>query len=226
MKMYPTTWLYNAMKKFTDARAAAREEYLQRMKQLADTKGSKYYIDESQKAESRKNNAIEQARMECRQSLAGTFKTMYENNQKRKMQPPTQEQLNILQMLQMREKVTADELQQAANAMNGNGAALQILYELAQKHETYHMADIRQEANEFSIAQGKEEIDRLAAECKRILETGARRGAFLGAQYNNRIHGTAMNEEELPQMPLFASESDFERRMGYGDRLRNAVASE
>ena len=91
MKMYPTTWLYNAMKKFTDARAAAREEYLQRMKQIADTKGSKYYIDESKKAESRKNNAIEQARMECRQSLAGTFKTMYANNEKRKMQPPTQE---------------------------------------------------------------------------------------------------------------------------------------
>lgn len=225
MKMYPTTWLYNAMKKFTDTREAARLEYVQRMEALADAKGSKYYIDEKNKAESRRANIVEQARLECRQSLQGTFKTMRENNSKRPMQPPTEEQLRILEMLKMRESVTADELQQAANAMNGNGAALQLLYEFGRKMDVRNMSDIRRDANEFSIAQAEDEINRIAGECRRILETGARRGAYLGAQFNERLHGIPMNEDALPQIEPFTTEHEFETRMGYGDRLREATAS-
>lgn len=225
MKSYPTTWLYNAMKKFTDTREAARLEYVQRMKALEDAKGSKYYIDEKNKAASRRENIVEQARLECRQSLAGTFKTMRENNSKRPMQPPTDEQLRILELLKMRDNVTAGELQQAANAMNGNGAALQLLYEFARKMEIHNMADIRQDANEFSIAQAEDEINRIAGECRRILETGARRGAYLGAQYNARQHGIPVDEDSLPQIEPFTTEHEFETRMGYGDRLREATAS-
>ena len=225
MKMYPTSWLYNAIKKFTDTREAARQEHMQRIQQLESAKGSKYYIDEKSKADRRQANIVEQARMECRQSLASTFKIMKENNSKRGMQPPTEEQLRILQMLKMRENVTADELQQAANAMNGNGAALQLLYEFAQKAGIHALSDIRQDANEFSIKQADDEINRIMNQCKGILETGARRAAFLAAQHNEKHAGIPMNEDALPQEDLFSSESDFERRMGYGDRLREAVAS-
>lgn len=224
MKTYPTKWLYDAMRKFTDTREAARQEHMKRMKEIETAKGSQYYIDEKKKADSRRANIVEQARLECRQSLAGTFKIMRENNRKRPMQAVTDEQMRILEMMKMRENPTEDELQQAANSMNGNGAALQMLFEIAQKKGIHGLSDIRKEANEFSITQANEEIDRIANACGKILETSAKRSAFLYSRYNERMHGQSMDEDSLPQIEPFTSESDFERRMGYGDRLREATA--
>lgn len=220
--MNPTTWMYNAVKTFTDTRTAAVEAYQKRMKELTDMKGSKYFIDEKAKAVKARDMAIEQARLECRKSLSGTFKTMRENNSKRGLKPPTEEQLRTLQMLQMREHITETELQAAANAMNGNGSALQIIHEIARKHGITGI-DYRSEANDFSIQQASEQIDQLAAACNRILETGARRAAYLGAKKSHEWHGTDFDEYALPQEEPFKSENDFALRMGYGDRLRNAV---
>ena len=218
----PTTWMYNAVKTFTDARTAAVEAYQKRMKELTDMKGSKYFIDEKAKAVKARDMAIEQARLECRKSLSGTFKTMRDNNAKRGIKPPTEEQLRTLQMLQMREHVTETELQAAANAMNGNGSALQVVQEIARKHGL-HGIDYRTEANDFSIQQASDEIDKLASACNRILETSARRAAYLGAKQNSAVHGVEFDEYALPQEEPFKSENDFALRMGYGDRLRNAV---
>lgn len=214
--------MYNAVKTFTDTRTAAVEAYLKRMKELTDTKGSKYYIDEKAKAVKARDNAIEQARLECRKSLSGTFKIMRENNSKRGMKPPTEDQLRTLQLLQMRENVTRDELQAAANAMNGNGSALQVVQEIAHKNGILGI-DYRKDANDFSIQQANEQIDQLANACKRILETGAKRAAYLGAKNNQAWHGVEFDEYALPQEEPFKSENDFALRMGYGDRLRNAV---
>jgi hypothetical protein len=219
----PTTLMYNAVKTFTDARTAAVETYQKRMQALTDMKGSKYFIDEKAKAVKARDLAIEQARLECRKSLSDTFKIMRENNAKRGMKPPTEEQLRTLQMLQMRQHITETELQAAANAMNGNGSALQVVQEIARKHGL-HGIDYRTEANDFSIQQAADEIDRLASACNRIMETSAKRAAYLGARKNHEWHGTEFDEYALPQEEPFKSANDFSVRMGYGDRLRNAVA--
>ena len=220
--MNPTTSVYNAIKTFTDARTEAVEAYQKRMQALTDMQGSKYFIDEKAKAVKARDLAIEQARLECRKSLSGTFKTMRENNAKRGLKPPTEEQLRTLQMLQMRQHITETELQAAANAMNGNGSALQIIHEIARKHGINGI-DYRAEANDFSIQQASEQIDALASACNRILESSAKRSAYLAARHNHSVYGTEFDEYALPQEDLFKSENDFEVRMGYGDRLRNAV---
>ena len=220
--MNPTTSVYNAIKTFTDARIEAVEAYKKRMQALTDMQGSKYFIDEKAKAVKARDLAIEQARLECRKSLSASFKTMRDNNNRRGMKPPTEEQLRTLQMLQMREHITEAELQAAANAMNGNGSALQVIHEIARKHGINGI-DYRTEANDFSIPQAAEQIDTLASHCNRILETSARRAAYLGARMNHNVHGTDFDEYALPQEEPFKSENDFALRMGYGDRLRNAV---
>ena len=53
------------------------------------------------------------------------------------MTPPTAEMLAILQVLQMREHLTRDDLEHAANTMQDCAVALGVLEELAKKHEIY-----------------------------------------------------------------------------------------
>lgn len=216
-----TRRIYEAMKKFTDTRAAARDKYLETMRPLADARGSKYYTDAEAAAAKLRADTVDAAARECRAVLNDEFKAMQERNHKRQMTPPTEEQLRILQLLQMREHVTAEELDTAANAMQGNGAALEVVQDIAHKHEI--LRNYRQEADVFGIAQADEAIRELAAGCRRLLESPAQRGALLAQQMHQRMHGGTYNEDDLPQVPLFESESQFESFMGYGDRLKNAT---
>lgn len=213
--------VYEAMRNFTDTRAAARGKYLDTMRTITDAKGSKYWTDKQSAAAKLRAETVAVDRKRCESVLQDAFAAMHERNHKRTMRAPTEEQLRLLQLLQMREHLTEDDLITAANALQGNGAALEVVQDIARKHEI--LRNFRDNADEFSIQQADEEIHKLAAGCERLLNSAARPVSVIAAEMASCHYGTEYNEDDLPQVPLFASESQFEQYMGYDDRLKNVT---
>lgn len=210
--MTNTEYLYNAMKRFTEARAAARETYLQTMKKYETAKGSPYYTEQKDKAMKVRNDAVEAAKAECVKTVDNALSLMRRTSGERPMKAPTEEQLRILQMLKMRKTVTPNELQAAANAMDGNGAALAVLNEIA--HEQNHTPRnyTAMATDGLPAAAADEAITTLTKACKSILESGVNRAARIAADHNARINGVKVDPDDLPQEKPYASERDFYER--------------
>lgn len=100
-------------------------------------KGSKGYADELAKAEKERDTAITELQNQTRTRFFEIINGMKESALNRAMIPPSPEQLSILQVLKMREKLSKDELNQAARTLEGNPAALSVLEEIAQKQDIH-----------------------------------------------------------------------------------------
>lgn len=85
-----TRRIYEAMKRFTDTRAAARAEYLQTMQAIEDAKGTKYYSDREAAAMEKRNALTNAARRECEAELDAAFAAMSKANHARKLAAPTE----------------------------------------------------------------------------------------------------------------------------------------
>ena len=237
--MTNTEYLYQAMKKYQDARSAARDEYMQTMKRLESSKGSAYYDEQREKAMKKRNDTVAAAQAECMKTVDNALSCMRTAISGRKMEAPTEEMLRILQMLSMRTSVTKAELDTAANAMNGNSTALAVLEDIARKHEVLGVNYASMCNNGLSPTKATETLREITkALGHRINDTvGASRAAQLAAAYHERRFGTgtpAQNWEtanasvysaasgkpgqrveldDLPQEAAYEGERDFFSRM-------------
>lgn len=213
--MTNTEYLYQAIKRFTETRSKARSEFLDVVEKYADAKGSKYYTDRMSEAHKARNEALDKAAAECRHSVDCAVASMQLAIQKRRMEPPTEEQLRILSLLKMRDKLTQAELDTAANAMDGNGAALAVLSELAQKNgvlgRNYGAKATQGLSGEAAMLALKGIVD----SCRQIINnrSGANHNRLRSAQMNERLHGAMFDPDSLPQEARYASESDFYGRI-------------
>lgn len=225
-----TRRIYEAMKRFTDTRAAARAEYLQTMQAIEDAKGTKYYSDREAAAMEKRNALTHAARRECEAELDAAFAAMSKANHARKLAAPTEEQERILRVLAMRidkngetkRSITREELDSAANAMEGNPLALATLTEIAQRAGAHR--DYTADAQEISIGTADAQLHSLAQRCKKILNSAAQPAPLQSAIMSNRRYGTPIDEDTLPQIPAFESEQQFSDFMGYGEQLRKATS--
>lgn len=108
-----------------DGQIKAKESY----------RGSAGYQADIEKIEQERAAEIAALRANCRESFDVCIKSMEIHAKERPMTPPTPEALAILQALQMREHLTRDDLEHAANAMQECSVALGVLEELGRKHE-------------------------------------------------------------------------------------------
>ena len=209
--MTNTEYLFNAMRKFQDARSTARAEYLATMKKYASAQGSPYYTEQQEKAAKTRREAVEAAKADALGTVNNALSCMRSTSSKRGMTPPTEEQLRILQMLKMRKTVSPAELQAAANSMDGNGAALQVIQEIAQEQGHTPRSYVSMSTDGLPAAAAQTAIDSLAKSCGSILadSVGANKGARLSAEHSARIHGTEFNPDDLPQEAPWANEREF-----------------
>lgn len=211
-----TTNLYRAVADFMTARSEAIEEYLLMIRRFASAKGSQMYIDEMDKAEKKRDKIISDAQAIARREIRETLQAMADKADRIQMQAPTEEQLRILQMLKMKEKLTEAECVGAANAMNGNAAALALVDELAAKSGVLHTSFVRSLAvKTYDPATARQAIRELGATCYEIVsnETGAKKAALLAKQWHQKVHGSTFDPYELPQEEAFADEDDFYSQM-------------
>ena len=214
--MSNTTSLYRTVAAFMLARSEAIEEYQLMTRRYASAKGSQMYTDEMDKARKKRDKTISDAQFIAKQEIRETLKAMAEKADKIKMQPPTEEQLRILQMLKMKEKLTEAECTGAANAMDGNAAALALLDEMARKSGVLHTSYANSLAvKTYSPETARLTIKELGESCYSIVNnaSGASKPALLAKQWHQNVHGSTFDPYELPREEPFKDESDFYEQM-------------
>lgn len=226
-----TTLFYRRAKEYQDKRKGIVDEYEARMKALEDAKGSKYFTDEAKKAEDKRDEALTALKGEYGEYFRISLDAMSKANAARKMTPPTEEELRILQLLKMKEKPTEAELAAAANALKGNVTALGVLTEIS--HNAGYMRGYMSyaENNEMPVAEVDETIKGLASAVRDFMDFDTGKAARIARGHQERIYGVDRDAPALPKRPLFEDkEACFYEvaRMG-GDSFKafcNAVDGE
>ena len=216
LTMSNTTSLYRAVAAYMLARSEAREEWQLMGRRYASAKGSQMYVDEMKKAREKRDKTVADAQFIARQEVRETLKAMAEKADKIKMQPPTEEQLRILQLLSMKEKLTEAELAGAANAMDGNAAALSLVDELARKSGIITTPfTSRLSVKAYDPLTARQTIQRLGDACYRIIDntSGASRARLLAAENHQKMYGGTFDPYEFPEEKGFEDETDFYNQM-------------
>ena len=153
------------------------------------------------------------------------FGKMRENAAHIHSDPPRPEALAILQALQMRESVNANELEMAAGAMDGNSLALAALDDIAKKSGQY-TTYCRTMSRKLSRQAAESMIDELEKSVRRIVNdpVGAVPAAQVYAEHQKMLYGREMNPDELPQVQPYPDEFAFLEAVGIEDFDKFAAA--
>ena len=177
-----TKWFFNDWCKY---RAGLREiwaSFDQGMKELEPMKGSKHYIERSEELTTERDNAIHNLQTEFRNEFSLTIEGMRQAVYSRPATPPSADQLAILQTLNLRKKVSVEDLEMAERSMSGNDFALAALQDIAvAKGVNYRIPTTK---NDLILQR----IDSLADSASRLLklEKPDSRRERLAAAHRNR----------------------------------------
>lgn len=135
--MKNTEYYYNTVRRYRQCLTEINAKFDKQIEAKAGYAGSPRYTEDVNEIERERAAEIAALRADCRESFDTCIKSMRLHAESQPMTPPTQDQLALLQALQMREHLTRDDLEHAANSMQGCVVALGVLDELSQKHELY-----------------------------------------------------------------------------------------
>lgn len=215
--MSNTKELFDTIDRYMRIRADAREEYMLMERRYEKAKGSPYYTEQMSAARKKRTQTMEEAQAAARAEVKRILEDMCEQAKKISLQPPTQDMLNLLQMLKIKENITQADLDGASNAMNGNGLGLAILDEMAAEHNKKDPLHIimpvyfQKATAGLSTQQALEAIRSVGENCYDIIKNdhGANRvSAYISELHAKRWGGT-VNYDELPQEPFFEDVTDF-----------------
>ena len=198
-----TTLFYTRAKEYQDKRKGIIDEYEKRLESLETAKGSKYFEDETKKAEDKKDEALKALKEEYGGYFNTHFEAMSKANASRKMTPPTDEELRTLQLLKMKDKPTEAELAAAANTLKGNVTCLSVLTEIA--HNAGYMRGYMgySETKELPVSDVEDTIRGLHNSVREFMDYDTPRAARVAREHNERMYGATPNAPALPKRPLF-----------------------
>ena len=187
---------FENVKRFEEKRQEIISGYERTVEDLQKYQGSRFFEDEVQKAKDARDAALADLRREYDGIFTEALRVMRVTSDKRKAQAPTAEQLRILEVLKMRDSVTRDEIEAAANAMKGNLSALKILTELAA------MNNLRGVMRMFDGPMARSDVEDVLASLEHgtrdLLEHDTRRSARIVQAYRQRVYGGA-SDAPLPK---------------------------
>lgn len=198
-----TTLFYTRAKEYQDKRKGIIDEYEKRLESLETAKGSKYFEDETKKAEDKKDEALKALKEEYGGYFNTHFEAMSKANASRKMTPPTDEELRTLQLLKMKDKPTEAELAAAANTLKGNATCLSVLTEISHNAGYMRGYDNYSETKEMPVDTAEKIIKGLASSVREFMEYDTPRAARVAAEYHAQHYGANPDAPALPKRPLF-----------------------
>lgn len=206
--------MYNVMSDFQRKRKAARAEYLRKMALYQGAEDTAFYADKREEAGAERWQAVAEAKAAAIENLLPVLDSMRLAARGISSAAPTDDQMRILSVLQMRKHLTQNDLDSAANAMHGNGLALEVLHELARAHDIpENYASMATKG--LAPAAATRLVKDLEASCGGILKDkyGARRSAVLNAVYQARRYNKAYDPDDLEQEPDYNGAEDFFSRI-------------
>lgn len=129
-----TELLYTKAKQFQDKRTQLMTDYETKVQNLERFKGSQGYEEDLKKLTDKHNSDLSALIEEYRPSFDTIFGGMMDAIGKRTLSAPTNEQVNLLNVLRMKKKVTLEECQRMAESVKDNPIALSLVTEIAQEH--------------------------------------------------------------------------------------------
>ena len=223
-----TDLFYTYAKEYQDYRKKIMDSYEQRLDTLKDMHGSKYYDDEMKKAVETRDNSINALKAQYSKSFNSMLKRMYDSNHSRKLKPPTDDELRVIQLLKMQDKPTLQELMTAENTLKDNAACMAVLREIAKKAgcpTIGHNAD----KTELSIDEVDNILKDLGAQLNEFMNYDTNNAARRAlTHYSDKYGGTAPDAPPLPKRELFEDKAGCFRTLARmdGDSLKafcNAV---
>lgn len=215
-----TYTLFDALRSFDNSRRANREEYLSFLKRQERFKGSEGYNKDKAAAAAKRQQADDAARKEAAEKIDACIKQMRENVGKMALVPPTAEQVNILQVLNMRTSMTRQQLDMAAQAMDGNSLCLSALNDIADKHfpktnvkgspmdSRYH-SNYMKYARDLGGEAVESYVNSIVSACKDILKSPVQNAIVEHARMQRNMYGTEFDIDSLPQRKELTSERGF-----------------
>lgn len=194
---------YSRAKEFQNKRKDIVDTYEKRAAQLEDARGSKYFDDEMKKATDTRDSALSALKGEYAEYFRISLDAMAKANGSRGMTPPTDEELRLVQLLKMKDSVTEQELDAAANTLKGNTTCLAILTEIAHKQGFLRGYMSYSDSKEMPTETAADTVKGLHSSIREFMEYDTKRAARIAQEHNARMYGTTGNEPALPKRDLF-----------------------
>ena len=193
---------YRNAKKYQDDRARINENYEKQLESLKDKQGSKFFATESERLKKERDDGLTALKKDTGNTLLSVIDTMRRANAKRTTAAPTDEQLRLLKVLQMRESVTEKELTEIAETCKDNALALSVVQEVANKNATMRNYKRLYSSDKMPSEFANNTLDVLERETRDFIEFDTKRTARISAEYQ-RAHYGDDNSRPLPKRPLF-----------------------
>ena len=195
-----TEAFYVNAKKFQQEREKLVSEYEKTLKGMKRYEGSSGYKEDLEKLQKKHSEALTALQDEYRRSLRIIMSGMSEAVSKRKVNPPTNEQLNLLHLLKMREKVSEEELDRIAEMVKDNGIAMGVVQEVANSNGI--VRNYQAMCKEMSSSYAQKQIQSLGKGLEDWLLYDTKKSGRLAQKYYQDKYGLSP-QEELPKRDLF-----------------------
>lgn len=206
-----TELYYTKMKAFQDKRAELTDAHDKKVKALERFKGSKGYEEDLKKENERFETELTALRDEYRPGLLTVFGGMMDAIGKRSVSAPTNDQVNLLNVLKMKKRVTLEECQRTAEAVKDNPIAVSVVTEIAHDHGIMQSFDYL--CPEMSSQKASDIVTGLKNGMEDFLQYDTTRASRIAKKYHEEHYGAV--EGGLTKRKLFTDQADFYREEGF-----------
>lgn len=183
-----TDLLYRNIQKFHDERKAILAKHETAVNNLEGYKGSKGYEEDVKAVDQERDEALSELRRTYSPKFNVIINGMREQIGKRSVKAPTNEQVNILNMLKLKKKPTQEECDRVAQSVSDNPMALSIVTEIAR--EAGYMGNYASLCPEISSQDALKGVDSIQKNLADFMTTDASRASRIASLYNEDHHGT------------------------------------
>lgn len=205
-----TELYYTKMKEFQDKRAEIVDAHEKKLKSLERYKGSKGYGEELKQENECFEADLKSLRDEYRSAIYTVFGGMIDAIGKRSISAPTNDQVNLLNVLRMKKKVTLEECQRTAEAVKDNPIAVSVVTEIAHDHGIMQSFDHL--CPEMSSGRASEIVTNMKDGLEDYLMYDTTRASRAAKRYHEEHYGSA--EIGLVKRTPFTDQADFYDREG------------
>lgn len=208
--MANTDILFSAIDTYMEARENARSAFLDTKRSCERLKGSEAYSEEMAAAQQKRDEAVNAAQAAARISINKAIAGMQDQIGNIRAEAPTEEQIRVLTVLKMRDHLTRAELDEAAAQMEGNGAGLSVIAELAGKNGISG-AQYLVQAKKRLTAEGARALLKVISDGSNSIirnRTGAKRAAQLYGETRAALYG-GVDFDDLPHESRYSNKAEF-----------------
>lgn len=184
-----TEAFYARAREFQDKRSQLVSDYESKLESLKRFEGSQGYQEDLEKLQKEHGEALTALQGEYRTSLQTILRGMDEALMRRKVNPPTNEQLNALNLLKMRKAVTMEDLDRVFELVKDNAIATGIIQEVARDNQIKKNYLAR--CKEMSTGYAQDVINGMSSNLEDWLAHDTTRAGRVANEYYMRQYGTS-----------------------------------